>query len=275
MDLNEAKQILKNAGFIMESATGLDEFIEDLSNCVGHIVGDEVVFKKSSISSEYVVRTRNHNRKIANIWYDYDKNKIVVQLVPEFSNYEFDREELTTDKCKEIGAMIKTKVKELDEAKKFLRNNGFILEDTAFYQCKDFPFYLNEYCIVEGKIVNTGKRGDRTFDEIAKDFKAAANKEWAIIFSKITFDDAGYPHFKVVCRRSEEDIRATYVFLESRMYKIVFDGISFCYKATTDSEGNKDYVATSDKRIGPEICNYSISKVLAAYMNLVNMSLAD
>lgn len=113
MELNEATEILKKAGLICEwSATGLDEFIEDLSNCVGHIVGDEVVFKKIPNSSEYVVRTRNHNHKIANIWFDYDKDKIIVQLLPEFSNYEFDREELTINKCKEIGEMIKTKAEE-------------------------------------------------------------------------------------------------------------------------------------------------------------------
>ena len=112
MYLDEAKEILKNAGFITESATGLDEFIEDLSNCVGHIVGDEVVFKKIHYSSEYVVRTRNYKHKIANIWYDYDKDKIIVQLIPEFSNYEFDREELTIDKCKDIGAMIRAKAEE-------------------------------------------------------------------------------------------------------------------------------------------------------------------
>lgn len=113
MKLEEAKEILNKHGYLIESASGLNEFIEDLSNCVGHIVGDEVVFKKISYSSEYVVRTRNHNRKIANIWYDYYKDKIIVQIVSEFSNSEFDREELTVDKCKEIGAMIKTKAEEL------------------------------------------------------------------------------------------------------------------------------------------------------------------
>lgn len=129
MDLKEAKKILNKHGYLLESATGIDEFIEDLSNCVGHIEGDEVVFiKKIPYSSEYVVRTRNHNHKIANIWYDYDKDKIIVQMVPEFHNYEFDREELTVDKCKEIGAMIKTKVEDLDEAKRILKSNGYILE---------------------------------------------------------------------------------------------------------------------------------------------------
>lgn len=110
MELNEALDTLKKAGYLTESTTGLDKFIEDLSNCVGHIIGDEVVFKKIPYSSEYIVRTRNHNNKIATIWYDYDKGKIIVQLIPEFSNYEFGREELTIDKCKEIGAMIKSKI---------------------------------------------------------------------------------------------------------------------------------------------------------------------
>ena len=113
MELNEALDRLNKAGLICEwSASGLDEFIELLSNCVGQIDDDEVVFKKIPSSSEYVVRTRNHNSKIANIWYDYDKDKIIVQLVPEFSNYEFDSKELTVDKCKEIGTMIRTKAEE-------------------------------------------------------------------------------------------------------------------------------------------------------------------
>ena len=160
---------------------------------------------------------------------------------------------------------------QLDEAEKILNNNGYILEDISFYQCKDFPFYQNRYCIMEGKIVNKGKGETRTFAEIAKDFKTTADKQFDIIFTKVTIDDAGYPHFKVVCRKSEEEIRATYNFLESRKYKIVLDGISFCYNATTDSNGNKDYIATSDKIIGPEVCNYSVQKVLEEYRNLMEL----
>jgi hypothetical protein len=115
MELNEALKTLDDAGYLCESirlVNNLDQFIEILSNCVGHIPGDEVVFKKIPYSSEYVVRTRNYNHKIANIWYDYDKDKIIVQMIPEFHNYEFSREELTVDKCKEIGKMLRDKVEE-------------------------------------------------------------------------------------------------------------------------------------------------------------------
>jgi hypothetical protein len=158
----------------------------------------------------------------------------------------------------------------LDEAKQILKRAGFIVEDTPFYQSKDFPFYLNRYCIMEGKIVNKGKHDNRTFAEIAKDFKTVADKQFDIIFSKVSLDENGYPKFKVVCRNYAEEIRETYNFLEGRKYKIVFDGISFCYDATTDSQGNKDYIATSDKKISAEICNYSVSKVLKEFMNFID-----
>lgn len=159
---------------------------------------------------------------------------------------------------------------ELNEAKEILNKAGYIVEDTALYQSKDIPFYLNKYCIMVGKIIKKGKGDTRTFAEIAKDFKAAADRQFDIIFSKVSLDEDGYPHIKVVCRRSAEDIRETYNFLLERKYKIVFDGISFCYEATTDSQGNKDYIATSDKKISAEICNYSVSKVLKEYMNFID-----
>ena len=175
-------------------------------------------------------------------------------------------------KYKQFELHFKERFKEIsDQVKEILKNNGYLLEDISFYQCKDFPFYQNRYCIMEGKIVNKGKGETRTFAEIAKDFKTTADKQFDIIFTKVTLDDVGYPHFKVVCRKSEEEIRATYNFLASRTYKIVLDGISFCYKATTDSDGNEDYIATCDKRIGPEICNYSVSKVLAEYNKLMDL----
>ena len=112
MELNEAIEKLQKAGLIAESASGIDEFVETLSNCVGEISGDELVFKKIPYTSEYVVRTRNYNHKIANIWYDYDKDKICVQIMPTFRTYEYTREELTVDKCKEIGKMLRDKVEE-------------------------------------------------------------------------------------------------------------------------------------------------------------------
>lgn len=164
---------------------------------------------------------------------------------------------------------------QLDEAKQILKRAGFIVEDAPFYQSKDFPFYLNRYCIMEGRIVKKSKGDNRTVAEIVKDFKTAADKQFGIIFSKVSLDDAGYPHFKVVCRRSSEDIREAYNFLEGRKYKIVFDSISFCYEATTDSQGNKDYIATSDKKISAEICNYSVSKVLKEYMNFIDGDTVD
>ena len=156
-------------------------------------------------------------------------------------------------------------------AKRILESVGYLVEDTPFYQSKDFPFYENRYCIFEGKIVRKSKREYRTFDEIAKEFKATADRQFSIIFSKVTLDADGYPKIKVVCRRNTEDIIETYNFLASRTYKIVLDGISFCYKATTDSDGNQDYVATSDKRIGPEICNYSIKRVIAEFQKFMDV----
>jgi hypothetical protein len=160
---------------------------------------------------------------------------------------------------------------ELNEALEILNNAGYLLEDTSFYQSKDFPFYENRYCIFEGKIVRKSKREYRTFAEIAKEFKTTADRQFGIIFSKVTLDEDGYPKIKVVCRKDSEDIRETYVFLESRTYKIVLDSISFCYKATTDADGNKDYIATSDKKIGPEVCNYSVRKVIEEYNKLMDI----
>jgi hypothetical protein len=157
-------------------------------------------------------------------------------------------------------------------AKRILESVGYLVEDTPFYQSKDFPFYENRYCIFEGKIVRKSKREYRTFAEIAKEFKATADRQFSIIFSKVTLDADGYPKIKVVCRRDTEDIIETYNFLESRTYKIVLDSISFCYKATTDSDGNQDYVATSDKRIGPEICNYSIKRVIAEFQKFMDVN---
>lgn len=159
----------------------------------------------------------------------------------------------------------------LNEAKEILKNNGYIVEDTPFYQSKDFPFYENKYCIFEGKIVRKSKREFRTFAEIAKEFKYTADRQYAIIFSKVTLDEDGYPKIKVVCRKYEEEIRDTFNFLASRTYKIVLDGISFCYKATTDSDGNEDYIATCDKRIGPEVRNYSVKRVMEEYRKLMDI----
>lgn len=124
----------------MANVRDVDDFVEQLSNCIGEISGDEVVFKKIPYSSEYVVRMRNHNEKVADIWYDYDKDKIIVQLVPAFRNMEYSLDDLTIDTIKGIGQMVRNNAlnrigesMEFEEAKQILNENGFILEDYNFY----------------------------------------------------------------------------------------------------------------------------------------------
>jgi hypothetical protein len=109
MELHEAFKELGKAGLICEwSATGLDEFIEDLSNCCGFVSGDEIVFSKMP-GSAYWVRLMNHNQTLANIEYDYDKGKIVVFIkgMNSGANYteELDKD-VPVEKVKEIGKRI-------------------------------------------------------------------------------------------------------------------------------------------------------------------------
>ena len=118
----------------MANVRDVDDFVEQLSNCIGEISGDEVVFKKIPYSSEYVVRMRNHNEKVANIWYDYDKDKIIVQLVPAFRNMEYSLDDLTIDTIKGIGQMVRKNTlnrigesMEFKEAKNILNENGYKL----------------------------------------------------------------------------------------------------------------------------------------------------
>lgn len=120
----------------MANVRDVDDFVEQLSNCIGEISGDEVVLKKIPYSSEYVVRMRNHNEKVANIWYDYDKDKIIVQLVPAFRNMEYSLDDLTIDTIKGIGQMVRKNAlnrigesMEFKEAKEILNKNGFILKE--------------------------------------------------------------------------------------------------------------------------------------------------
>lgn len=120
----------------MANVRDVDDFVEQLSNCIGEISGDEVVFKKIPYSSECVVRMRNHNEKVANIWYDYDKDKIIVQLVPAFRNMEYSLDDLTIDTIKGIGQMVRKNAlnrigesMEFKEAKEILNKNGFILKE--------------------------------------------------------------------------------------------------------------------------------------------------
>ena len=118
----------------MANVRDVNDFVEQLSNCIGEISGDEVVFKKIPYTSEYVVRMRNHNEKVANIWYDYDKDKIIVQLVPAFRSMEYSLDDLTIDTIKGIGQMVRKNAlnrigesMEFKEAKQILNENGFIL----------------------------------------------------------------------------------------------------------------------------------------------------
>lgn len=118
----------------MANVRDVTDFVEQLSNCIGEISGDEVVFKKIPYSSEYVVRMRNHNEKVANIWYDYDKDKIIVQLIPAFRNMEYSLDDLTIDTIKGIGQMVRKNAlnrigesMEFKEAKNILNENGYKL----------------------------------------------------------------------------------------------------------------------------------------------------
>lgn len=129
----------------MANVRDVNDFVEQLSNCVGEISGNEVVFKKIPYSSEYVVRMRNHNEKVADIWYDYDKDKIIVQLVPAFRNMEYSLDDLTVDTIKGIGQMVRknalNRIGEsmgIDEAQQILNENGYYLLEASTYV--GFPF---------------------------------------------------------------------------------------------------------------------------------------
>lgn len=118
----------------MANVRDVDDFVEQLSNCIGEISGNEVVFKKIPYSSEYVVRMRNHNEKVANIWYDYDKDKIIVQLIPAFRNMEYSLDDLTIENIKVIGQLVRKNAlnrigesMEIDEAKQILNKAGYYL----------------------------------------------------------------------------------------------------------------------------------------------------
>ena len=110
MELKEAVQRLENAGLICEwSATGLDEFVEYLSNCCGHVTGDEIVFRKIRNASMYTVNMRNHGRQLANIEYDYDKHKLIVRifgLSPDDRTIEEVDRDASVEKVREIGKRI-------------------------------------------------------------------------------------------------------------------------------------------------------------------------
>ena len=129
----------------MANVRNVDDFVEQLSNCIGEISGDEVVFKKIQYSSEYVVRMRNHNEKVADIWYDYDKDKIIVLLVPAFRSMEYSLDDLTIDTIKGIGQMVRKNAlnrigesMEIKEALIILEDAGFVAEEKPKYDISVF-----------------------------------------------------------------------------------------------------------------------------------------
>ena len=157
----------------MANVRDVNDFVKQLSNCIGEISDDEVVFKKIPYSSEYVVRMRNHNEKVADIWYDYDKDKIIVQLVPAFRNMEYSLDDLTIDTIKGIGQMVRNNAlniigegMELEEAKNILNENGYIIEseEKPLFAGNERLSYnnrwLEEYNFACDKI-NTFTVGDR------------------------------------------------------------------------------------------------------------------
>ena len=116
---------------------------------------------------------RNHNEKVADIWYDYDKDKIIVQLVPAFRNMEYSLDDLTIDTIKGIGQMVRNNAlniigegMELEEAKNILNENGYIIEseEKPLFAGNERLSYnnrwLEEYNFACDKI-NTFTVGDR------------------------------------------------------------------------------------------------------------------
>ena len=122
MRLDEAKEILISNGYLCESirlVNNLDQFVELLSNCIGEISGDELVFKSAMNQPYYTVRFRNSGKKLAEIMYDRKNayNEIRGILVAIYYNEDKERnsyafEELTLNKIKSIGGMIRKAAEE-------------------------------------------------------------------------------------------------------------------------------------------------------------------
>ena len=176
----------------MANVRNVNDFVEQLSNCVGEISGDEVVFKKIQYSSEYVVRMRNHNEKVANIWYDYDKDKIIVQLVPAFRNMEYSLDDLTIDTIKGIGQMVRKNAlnrigecMEVEEAKKILNENGYFLTESDD---------IDEYWSYGGDAINHQQKVDV---EIAKEFLSELDVEKVETYADVEDIDSDTANWNV------------------------------------------------------------------------------
>lgn len=175
----------------MANVRNVTDFVEQLSNCIGEISGNEVVFKKIAYSSEYVVRMRNHNEKVANIWYDYDKDKIVVQLVPAFRNMEYSLDDLTIENIKDIGQIVRRNAlnrigesMEFKVAKKILNENGYILKDKLVDESTSIlpsdieknTIYEEEYEIYNGKLNNFWWSFSESFGMSKTDYSGKARQ---------------------------------------------------------------------------------------------------
>lgn len=126
----------------------IDEFVEDLSNCIGFISGDELILKKMRYDFEYEIRTRNRDKKLGSIKWDIDNQCIVLLL--NNKSYTFDRYELTIEKIKKIGNMINKAFYNMNESVE--REYGYhdignIIEacfhDDEFGKPKDFGYDSN------------------------------------------------------------------------------------------------------------------------------------
>lgn len=56
----------------------IDEFVEDLSNCIGFISGDELILKKMRYDFEYEIRTRKYG------------DKVIKYVLKEIFNYYYE-----------------------------------------------------------------------------------------------------------------------------------------------------------------------------------------
>ena len=166
----------------MANVNNVNDFVEQLSNYIGEISGDEVVFKKIPYTSEYVLRMRNHNEKVADIWYDYDKDKIIVQLVPAFRSMEYSLDDLTIDTIKGIGQMVRKNAlnrigesMEINEAKTILKNAGYICEkQDEMYNNKKYNA-IKELSKEIGISINEISESSENYDHYAPDYVLEAN----------------------------------------------------------------------------------------------------
>lgn len=166
----------------------IDEFVEDLSNCIGFISGDELILKKMRYDFEYEIRTRNRDKKLGAIKWDLDDHCIVILL--NNKSYSFDRSELTIEKTKEIGKMINKAYYNMKELslKEFTHTYKFEIQwNTGDEYWDNFPDY-DEY---EGTIEGLNDYLNSQLSE--EDPPACFDKEaWrALMNGETVYDETG------------------------------------------------------------------------------------